>query len=235
MTKLSSLSVFVPTYNEEANISLIIEDVLKYVPNLAIKWELIVVNDGSIDQTARIVRSYSARYQNIKLINHTKNRGYGAAVKTGLKSARYNWIFFTDSDRQFRFEELASFIAHRDSADVVIGYRKKRRDPLIRLIIAQGFLRLWNYILFGLKVRDVDCAYKLIPKKCLKNITLTTESAITVTELLYKLIKRGYKFKEVPVNHYPRPYGQQTGNHPSVIYKALRESVALWQSSKSLS
>lgn len=230
MTKLTSLSIFVPTYNEEANISLIIEDVLKYVPSLAKKWELIVVNDGSTDQTARIVKTYSERFSEIRLINHSHNRGYGAAVKTGLKSARYDWIFFTDSDRQFRFEELSSFISHRDSADFVIGYRKKRRDPLIRLIIAQGFLRVWNYFLFGLTVKDVDCAYKLIPKKCLNKIVLSTESAITVTELLHKLIKRGYKYKEVPVTHYPRPYGHQTGNHPSVMYKALRESVALWQS-----
>lgn len=230
MTKLSSLSIFVPTYNEEANISLIIEDVLKYVPALAKKWELIVVNDGSIDQTARIVKTYSERYSEIRLINHARNRGYGAAVKTGLRSARYDWIFFTDSDRQFRFEELASFISNRESADFVIGYRKKRRDPLVRLIIAQGFLRLWNYLLFGLTVKDVDCAYKLIPKKCLNKLSLTTESAITVTELLYKLTKKGYRYAEVPVTHYPRPYGHQTGNHPSVMYKALRESVALWQS-----
>ncbi len=232
MTKLSSLSIFVPTYNEEANISLIIEDVLKYVPSLADKWELIVVNDGSTDQTARMVRTYSERYENIRLINHAKNRGYGAAVKTGLRESRYNWIFFTDSDRQFRFDELSSFIAKRDLGDYVIGYRKKRRDPLIRLIIAQGFLRIWNYLLFGLTVKDVDCAYKLIPKKCLKNISLKTESAITVTELLYKLTLRGYRYVQVPVTHYSRPYGRQTGNHPSVMYKALRESVALWQSSK---
>lgn len=227
---LSSLTVFVPAYNEEANISLIIEDVLKYVPALAKKWELIIVNDGSTDQTARIIRTYSERHAQVKLVNHAHNRGYGAAVKTGLRSARYDWIFFTDSDRQFRFEELASFISHRESADFVIGYRKKRRDPLIRLIIAQGFLRLWNYLLFGLTVKDVDCAYKLIPKKFLNKLTLVTESAITVTELLYKLTKMGYRYAEVPVTHYPRPYGHQTGNHPSVMYKALRESLALWQS-----
>ncbi|GAB4027653.1 MAG: hypothetical protein Fur0011_6180 [Candidatus Microgenomates bacterium] len=230
MTKLSSLSIFVPTYNEEANISLVIEDVLKYVPSLANKWELIVINDGSIDQTARIAKSYSERYSEIRLINHARNRGYGAAVKTGLRAARYDWIFFTDSDRQFRFDELASFIAHRDSADFVIGYRKKRRDNFIRTIIAQGFLRLWNYLLFGLTVKDVDCAYKLIPKKCLNKLSLTTASAITVTELIYKLTKKGYRYLEVPVTHYPRPYGHQTGNHPSVMYKALRESVTLWQS-----
>ncbi len=232
MTKLSSLSIFVPTYNEEANIGLIIEDVLQYVPSLATKWELVVVNDGSTDQTARIVRAYSERYQEIRLINHKTNRGYGAAVKTGLRSVQYDWIFFTDSDRQFHFDELSSFVDSREGVDFVIGYRQKRRDPLIRLVIAQGFLRLWNYLLFGLTIKDVDCAYKLIPKKCLNHLTLTTDSAITVTELLYKLIKKGYSYRQVSVTHYPRPYGHQTGNHPSVMYKALRESVALWQSSK---
>ncbi len=228
-TKLNSLSVFVPVYNEEANIGLIIEDALLYLPKVAHKYELIIVNDGSTDETIRIVNSYLSQYSVIRLVSHRQNRGYGAAVKTGLKTARYDWIFFTDSDRQFRFDELPQFLAHRHGVDFVIGYRIKRQDSLWRLILAQGFLRLWNYLLFGLTLRDIDCAYKLLPKSAIAKIKLDTESAITVTELLYRLIKLGLSYREVPVTHYPRPYGRQTGNDPRVIIRALKESLMLWQ------
>ena len=231
--KLSSLSVFVPAYNEEANISLLIEDALIYLPKVAKKFEIIIVDDGSQDHTREIVATYSKQYPAVRLISHTKNQGYGAAIKTGLKAARYDWTFFTDSDRQFRFDELQSFIKYTTKYDFVIGYRRIRRDPILRLILAQIFLRFWNYFLFGLKLRDIDCAYKLIPTKLTKNIILSTSSAITVTELMYRLINQGCKFVEVPVNHYERSYGTQTGSNPKVIIRALKESIALWQNLRS--
>lgn len=230
---LTSLSVFVPAYNEEANISLIIEDALIYLPKIANKFEIIIVDDGSHDHTREIVSTYSKQYPVVRLISHPKNLGYGAAIKTGLKSVRYDWTFFTDSDRQFRFDELQSFIKYTRKYDFVVGFRRIRRDPILRLILAQVFLRLWNYVLFGLKLKDIDCAYKLIPTKLTKNMTLSTSSAITVTELMYRLISQGYKFVEVPVTHYERSYGTQTGSNPKVIIRALKESIALWQKLRS--
>ena len=231
--KLSSLSVFVPAYNEEANISLLIEDALVFLPKVAEKFEIIIVDDGSQDHTREIVSTYSKQYPSVHLISHAKNQGYGAAIKTGLKAARYDWTFFTDSDRQFRFEELPSFIKYTDKYDFVVGYRRIRRDPILRLVLAQIFLRFWNYLLFGLKLRDIDCAYKLIPTRLTKKLKLTTQSAITVTELMYRLINGGHKFVEVPVNHYERSYGTQTGSNPKVIIRALKESIALWQNLRS--
>jgi glycosyltransferase involved in cell wall biosynthesis len=229
---LSSLSVFVPVYNEEANIPLVIQDALEYCNKVTDQFELIIVNDGSSDHTVKIVESYSRQYPQIRLVSHSRNRGYGAAIKTGFKSARYDWIFFTDSDRQFRFDELPHFVTFTERADYVVGYRRRRRDPLLRLILAQGFLRIWNYCLFGLTIRDVDCAYKLIPRALIENVKLSTESAITVTELIYRLNKAGYTYVQVPVTHYSRPYGHQTGSKPKVILKALKESLILWQKLK---
>lgn len=230
--RLSSLSIFVPVYNEEANISLVIQDALDYAPQVADQFELIIINDGSSDDTARIVKAYKRQYPEIRLVNHTKNKGYGAAIKTGFKVAQYDWLFFTDSDRQFRFDELPRFATFVTHADYVVGYRRSRRDPILRLLLAQGLLRIWNYLLFGLTIRDVDCAYKLIPRRLISSIRLTTESAITVTELIYRLTQAGYTYVQVPVTHYSRPYGHQTGSNPRVILKALKESLRLWQQSK---
>lgn len=230
---LTSLSVFVPAYNEEANISLLIEDALIYLPKVAKKFEIIIVDDGSQDHTREIVSTYSKQYPVVRLVSHVKNQGYGAAIKTGLKSVRYEWTFFTDSDRQFRFDELQNFLQYTRKYDFVVGFRRIRRDPILRLILAQVFLRLWNYVLFNLKFKDIDCAYKLIPTKLIKNINLTTSSAITVTELMYRLISRGYQYAEIPVTHYKRLYGTQTGSNPKVIMRALSESIALWQKLRS--
>ncbi|EKD94136.1 MAG: hypothetical protein ACD_27C00032G0014 [uncultured bacterium] len=232
LTKLSSLSIFFPAYNEAANIEMVIRDALTYAPQVAQKFEIIIVDDGSTDGTASVIRKHFGRNQKVRLITHPKNLGYGAAFKTGLKSCRYKWIFSTDSDRQFHFSELPAFVKLRDRADVIVGWRKKRRDPLIRIIIAHYLLRFWNLFLFRLWMKDVDCAYKLIPSKHVKNLTLTTESAITVTEMMMRLKRQGLTFYEHPVKHYPRKYGLQTGNHPRVILRAFRESLKLWLNQK---
>lgn len=232
---LTSLSIFFPAFNEAENITDTINDALHYAPLVAKKFEIIVVNDGSSDQTARIVSELAKKHASIRLITHSTNRGYGAAVKTGLHSSRYDWIFFTDSDRQFHFDELPRFVSLRDKADIVVGRRLKRRDPILRIILAQILLKYWNLILFGLSMKDVDCAYKLIPTKYVKNLNLITESAITVTEMMVKLKRKGLTFYETPVIHYPRKRGIQTGSHPRVILRAFRESFKLWRDLKKTS
>ncbi len=225
---LSSLSVFMPAYNEEANIGATLADALAVIPKITPDYEIIVIDDGSQDRTAAIVQEWSRRYPQIRLVSHRHNRGYGAAVKTGLAHSRKDWIFFTDSDGQFKFDELPKFVQAKDKADLIIGYRRRRRDPFHRIFIAQVFLKLWVWFLFGLKVKDVDCAYKLFPKTVATSIKLQTESAITVTEFLVKAKRKGYSFLELPVTHYPRRYGQQTGGHLRVILKALYESFVLF-------
>jgi len=227
--KLSSLSIFFPAFNEAENIQETILDALHFAPLVANKFEIIVINDGSSDSTGAIVQAMADFNRSIKLISHTRNKGYGAAVKTGLKAARFDWIFFTDSDRQFHFDELPRIVSLRDKADIIVGRRLKRRDPILRIILAQIMLKYWNLVLFGLSMKDVDCAYKLIPAKYIRSIKLVTDSAITVTELMVKLKRQGRTFYETPVIHYPRKRGNQTGSHPSVILRAFRESFKLWK------
>ncbi len=230
MKKLSSLSVFFPAYNEEKNIKRTVEKALKILPQIANQWEILVVNDGSTDKTEQIVKRLMKRESRIKMITHTPNRGYGAAIKTGLYNSKYQWICFTDSDGQFDFSEIDKFLAQKDKGDLVIGYRIKRKDPFQRILIAK-LLRLWDFFLFGLNVRDPDCGFKLIKKEVVDKIPkLTTESGITETEFLVRAKKAGFKIIEIGVQHYPRKEGKQTGADPRVIFKAFKESFSLWWS-----
>lgn len=232
MTKLSSLSIFMPAYNEEGNIAATVLDAAEAAKQVASKYEIVVVNDGSLDKTAKIVKNLGKSDKRIRLVNHRENQGYGAAVKTGLKSCRLDWIFFTDSDGQFRYDELPRFVAAADQADLVIGYRKKRMDPFHRVFVAQVLLKIWNFCLFRLTVRDVDCAYKLFPREVRDSIKLKTSSAITVTEFIVKALKKGYRLKQLPVTHYPRKFGEQTGGNWRVIARAAKESFRLYQELK---
>lgn len=226
--KLSSLTIFMPAYNEESNIQRVVQEAARAAKPLAKRYEVLVINDGSKDKTAEKVRKLQEKDSHIRLISHEENLGYGAAVKTGLKNAGMDWIFFTDSDGQFNFRELGDFVKNRSKADLIIGYRRKRQDPLHRIIVAQILLKIWNRVLFGLKVKDVDCAYKLFKRDVAKKIILETESAITVTEFLVRAKKKGYTFYEIPVVHYPRRHGTQTGGNIGVIFKAARESLHLF-------
>ncbi len=230
--KLPSLSIFFPFYNEEANIAAQAKDALKIAPNFAQKWEIILVNDGSADKTGQIAQELAQKYPGVRAVSHPQNRGYGAAVKTGLKKSHYDWIFFSDGDRQFNLKELEKLVEKSDQADLVIGYRQKRADSFIRLANAKLFNFLIR-ILFGLKAKDIDCAFKLIKKEVVENIwPLKSDGALVSSELLIKAKKKGYKIIEVPVSHRPRQAGKQTGANPRVIFKAFYDIAALWRELK---
>lgn len=227
--KLTSLSIFMPAYNEEGNIAATVIDAAKAARRVARAYEVVVVDDGSQDKTAEIVRELGKHDPRVRLVKHKHNQGYGTAVKTGLAACKLDWIFFTDSDGQFRYDELEKFVDSKSSADLVIGYREKRMDPFHRVFVAQVLLKIWNFVLFRLTVRDVDCAYKLFPAYVRDSIKLETSSAITVTEFIVKAIRKGYKIKQVPVLHYARRFGEQTGGNWRVIARAAIESFHLYQ------
>lgn len=227
--KLSSLSIFMPAYNEEGNIATTIIDARTAAQSVADKYEIIVIDDGSRDRTAEVVSELAKNDKNIRLIRHAQNMGYGSAVKTGLKSCQKDWIFFTDSDGQFHYDELPKFVKARHNYDLLIGYRKKRMDPFHRVFVAQVLLKFWNLCLFGLTVRDVDCAFKLFTRQVRDSVHLDTGSAITVTEFIVKAKKLGFKILQLPVSHYPRKFGEQTGGHWWVIIRAARESFMLYK------
>jgi len=228
LKRLKELSTFFPFYNEEANIEAQTKDALRVLPQFANKFEIILVDDGSIDKTGKIGQKLAQKYRLVKIIRHRVNKGYGGALKTGLKNSRYKWIFFTDGDRQFKLTDLSELIEKSDKADLVIGYRQKRADSPIRLLNAKLF-NLLIKILFGLKVRDVDCAFKLIKKRVLDDVKLKSDGALLSSELLIKAKKKGYRIVEVLVNHYPRQVGSQTGANFKVIFKAFYDIAALWK------
>lgn len=227
--RLRELSVFFPAYNEEDNIGTTIRNTEKELKHCALKWEIIVVDDGSKDNTAAVVRQRIKKNQHLRLVQHAPNQGYGAAVKTGLSEAKYQYICYTDSDGQFDFKEIYSFIAAiHQGADMVIGYRIKRTDNLYRRLMAQ-VLHFVGIILFGINVKDVDCGFKLFKKEILEKIgPLKTASAITETELVARTKQAGFKIVEIGVRHHSRPGGEQTGGKPSVVFKAALEGVRLW-------
>ena len=231
MTKINELSVFLPTYNEEKNIKEVVDNTKSVLENVAEKWELIVVDDGSIDQTGQIVSKLAESEKRIKLITHKKNLGYGATLADGFYNSKYDWVAFTDSDGQFNFAEIDKFIEKQNEtgADIVIGYYKKRRVSKFKILTS----RLWEFtvfILFGLKVHDIDCGFKLIKKEVIDKIPRleSQRGAFISSELLIKAGKKGFKFAEVPVTHYPRTKGSGTGRNINVIIKSFADLFRLW-------
>lgn len=227
--KLTSLSIFMPAYNEEGNIAATIIDAETAAKRISLNYEIIIVNDGSTDRTEQIVKQLIKVNPRLRIVSHSENKGYGAAVKTGLNSCTKDWIFFTDSDGQFHYDEIEKFVEASSSADLIMGYRKKRMDPFHRVFVAQVLLKIWNFVLFGLTVRDVDCAYKLFSREVKEKIKLKTESAITVSEFIIKAKDSGFRIKQLPVVHYPRRFGEQTGGNWRVIMRAARESFKLYK------
>jgi glycosyltransferase involved in cell wall biosynthesis len=232
--RVRQLSFFFPAHNEADNIEALVAEALEVLPTLAEQFEIIAVDDGSRDATPSIADRLAASDPPIRVVHHETNRGYGAAVRSGLGAARYDLVAFTDGDRQFKVADLGRLIARLaqpDQPDVVVGYRLKRADPFIRTAYARAY-RLALNIFFRLGVRDVDCAFKLFRRSALEGIRLESGGAFMSAELLIKLKQRGRKIAEVGVPHYPRTAGSPTGAKPSVIFRAVRDfwrlRIRLW-------
>ena len=231
-TSIKELSVFFPAYNEEGNLEDTVLKAVKVLEDVAKKWEILIVNDGSKDNTLKIANSLAKKHKNVKVINHGQNKGYGAALKSGLYGSRYEWIAFTDSDGQFDFSEITNFIKKRDevNADAVIGWYKQRQVSRGKIITS----KMWEYLvfaMFGLKVKDIDCGFKLLSKKMIDDLPkLESErGAFISSELLIKAQKKGYKIVEIPVTHYPRTEGAGTGRNLDVIMQSFKDLVKLWR------
>jgi len=223
---ISSLSVAMPAYNEAPNIAQMIALVIERAEPLVDKLQVIVVNDGSADETGAIVKEIAARDPRVQLIEHPLNMGYGAAVRDGIWAATYDYVFFTDSDLQFDLAELPRFLERIQEADMVIGYRRARSDPWYRRLFGHGWSWLVN-LLFGYVSRDVDCAFKLFKRQVIERIHVESTGATFSAEFLVRAKRAGFKIVEEPVTHHPRKAGSQTGARPQVILRAFRELVRL--------
>lgn len=230
-SKLKSLSVFFPCFNEEKNINFFVEEALATLPKIADKYEIIIVDDGSSDDTGKVADILAKKNNHIRAIHHKKNMGYGEALKSGFANSKYDWIFFTDGDLQFKISQLSKFVHYSDKYEVIIGYRKKRAEGFMRVVNAKLF-KIYIDILFRLHVKDIDCAFKLFKADVIKKIELQSSGAFTSAELLYKLKKRHIAFKQIAVDHQERIYGNPTGNNPRVAIKAGLEALRLYLSIK---
>jgi hypothetical protein len=217
-----SLSVILPAYNEEASIAGTVISVVRTLSKWDIDFEVVVVNDGSHDQTGAILDDLAANNRRIRPVTHEVNRGYGAALVTGFESARNEVTFFMDSDGQFDINELATFLPLIEQYEAVLGYRIDRKDPPMRLFNAWGWKQLVR-LLLGVKVRDIDCAFKLFRTYFFTKNTLESRGALINAEILYKLRRGGYTMTEVGVHHLERKAGKATGAKLSVILRALIE------------
>jgi len=233
-SKLPELSYFFPAHNEEANLRGLATEALMTLPDLAERFEIIIVDDGSRDATPAIADELAAAHPEVRVVHHPVNLGYGAALRSGFAAARHEFIAFTDGDRQFHVADiglLAARLAAPDHPAAVVGYRIHRADPLVRTVYASLY-RLANRIFFGLSVRDVDCACKLFRREALAGIAVESGGAFFSAELLIKLQARGRRIAEVGVPHYPRTAGSPTGAKPQVVFRAARDfwtlRVRLW-------
>jgi glycosyltransferase involved in cell wall biosynthesis len=218
------LSIVMPAYNEEENIGLAVERAIAVAKRFGREYEVVVVDDGSVDGTADVVRSTGGP---VRLVQHPRNLGYGAALRTALSQARFDVILFTDADNQFDLDEIERLLTKFNAADVVIGYRSRRSDRLIRRATASA----WNLLvrgLFKVRVKDIDCGFKLFRREALAGIDLRSRGAMISTELVVKLARAGRTIAEVEVSHLPRRAGKATGMSPRVVGTALVELVRMY-------
>jgi len=219
---LPGLTVVLPCFNEAGNVA----DAIRYAATAADAashdYEIVVIDDGSRDETARIAAQFVESDPRVRLVMHSGNRGYGEAVRSGIAAARMPWILLTDADLQFDLGELAEFVPHAASADLLVGWRIMRQDPVYRRMNAAA----WNWLMrrmFHLPLRDVDCAFKLIRTDLVQPIVLTAGGAMISTELVVKSLAAGGRLKEFGVHHRPRVAGESSGANPRVVLRAFRE------------
>jgi glycosyltransferase involved in cell wall biosynthesis len=221
-TRLPSLSVVLPCHDEEQNVAEAIRQAAAAAAAAADRFEVLVVDDGSTDATRAIAATASSRDARVRVLAHDTNRGYGAALRTGIAAARCDWILLTDADLQFDLTELDQFVGPARTHDVVVGYRLVRMDPLLRRVNAYAWNRLVGRV-FDLDVRDVDCAFKLIRTDLALRLRLTADGAMISTELMARARLAGASVVELGVRHRPRVAGEQSGADPAVVLGAFRE------------
>jgi glycosyltransferase involved in cell wall biosynthesis len=222
------LSVVLPAYNEEANIERVVRSCVAYLEARMPDYELLVVNDGSHDRTGEILNRLQNELPRLRPLHHPQNRGYGAALRTGFDAASKRFVFYMDGDGQFDISDLDHLLPLATDEDhIVTGFRIERRDPFVRRLNAKLFGGWLVRIMLGVRVRDLNCAFKLIPKKVFERIVLESPGALINAELYGRAVRKGFGIKEVGVHHYPRPAGVQTGAHLRVIIRAFYDLFRL--------
>lgn len=218
-----SLSVFFPAYYDEKNITKVTEGALKAIHEMGIEtFEIIIVEDGSPDRTGEVADELAAKYPQVRVIHHERNMGYGAALRTGFMNARHDWVFYTDGDNQFDLQELKKFIALTPYTDIVAGFRINKQYSAWRKFTSSVY-NLVLRLLFDIRDRDVDCAFKIYRRDLFDKIVIESKDAFIDAEIAIKARLLNYSSTEVGVTHLPRVDGVSTGARPSVILRTIRE------------
>jgi len=226
--KKYSISAFFPVYNDWGTISSMVFLVDGLLEKVASDYEIILVDDGSNAITKRVLEELSRKVPRLKVITHYKNKGYGAALKTGIYNSRFDLIFYTDSDAQYNPEELKLLLNKLDDdIDIVNGYKISRQDPVYRKILGKLYHHITR-LLFGFKIRDVDCDFRLMRKRIFKDMVLEYNSGVICVEMITKITKRGYNFAEVPVHHYYRISGRSEFFNFFRIFQVIKNLIKLW-------
>lgn len=225
--KGNNISVALPAYNEAENIERVVESAFDFLKRHFTDFEIIVVDDGSEDNTYDICNSMIQRLgDKVKVLQHGKNKGYGAALRTGLFSAKSELVFYTDADSQFDISELLKFTADIDNYDLIIGYRVERQDSLVRKFTSSAY-NLLIRLIFGLKVRDIDCSFKLFKNEFLDRLSIESDDFFVDTELLLKSKLNNCRLKEIGVKHLPRKHGKSTVKF-SHVFQTLSDIIYFW-------
>ena len=234
------ITMFFPAYNERENIPKLLESAEKILNEAANKYEiLVVVYEGSTDGTIEIVKKFEKKNKKIKLVLQPKDKkGIGYANIIGFKSAKFPYIFYADSDNQFDLKEFIKFVPYIGKYDVIAGYRIKRHDPFSRIIVSKAYNSVMR-VLFSVKEKDLDCAFRLVSKKVIDSIDLMCHTGVATTELLAKARKNGFSIKEIGVHHYPRRFGQPVFESkflnipkPRVVINILKDMKLLYRELK---
>lgn len=222
------LSVFFPAYNDAGSIGKLVGDAISILPRLTDDYEVIVINDGSTDDTGEVLNGLVKKHERLRVITHATNRGYGAALKTGFNTASKDLVFYTDGDGQYDVSELPLLFEKLDEGtDIVNGYKRRRSDAKRRKVLGAVYNRFIHF-LFDLPIRDVDCDFRLIRKRALDDLDLTSDSGGICVELICKLKNKGCIFAEVSINHYERLYGHSQFFTPGRVVRTLFDSCSLW-------
>jgi glycosyltransferase involved in cell wall biosynthesis len=220
------LTIFFPCYNEEANVERVTLSALEVGRRIADELEVIIVNDGSKDRTREIADRLAAEHPEVRAVHNHPNLGYGGALQRGFREATKDWVFYTDGDGQFDFEEIPKLLPLLEEYDIVSCYRVDRKDSLVRKLNAWAWTTLVNW-LFGLRLRDIDCAFKIFPRELFGRIEMKSMGALIDTEILAKARNLGYSITQTGVHHYPRTAGEQSGANVRVIARAFKELFKL--------
>jgi len=224
----ASISAFFPAYNDAGTIASMVVMADRTLRALTDDYEIIVVNDGSPDHTGEILEDLAARYPRLRVVTHPRNRGYGGALRSGFGHATKQLVFYTDGDAQYDPRELALLVpALTPGVDMVNGYKIERHDPLNRIVIGRVYHQIVR-TLFRLRMRDVDCDFRLLRRQMFEQIDLHEDSGVICVELMTKVHLAGFRIAEVPVHHYHRAYGKSQFFNFRRVARVGRDLVRLW-------